>query len=1012
LTAIAALAWARLRYRPLRWLLVAVGVALATALPVLAQASAHTVAARAVAYGVSQLDPGDRSLLATISGIALPPSQLAAMDTTARQQLATLTATAPRAEMLFHRLADRAGSDYLLGAADNLGSGVRITSGRRPQICTPTHCEVVVVGNGTPDLQPALGLVIVGRAVVTDPLLFGGPFDPGHDSPLLVANGTSAAAQLEALSEFQRQYAWVAPVDLDRVRDLGVGPYLARSATADDNLARRWNGMQLTAPDSVLSDQQARAELSTRRFALLSGSAIALLLGFAAVGAIGLRRDDAAVATLLRRRGVGRGRIVALTMLESAAPVIVGTVAGVLAGALVSAIGALGDPTAAALAAVRSGLPLVVVGAIVSWLLIVAVRSWPDTARASFAWRIVEAIVVAGIAVAGLALARGAVSAGALNGGTDPLLASLPIIAVVCGGLLIGRAWPALAVIGTRLLPRSFLAGRIGIGGAVRRPLRPVATAAFLAAATGCAVFAAAYQATLHQGAAEQAAFAVPLDATVKVGTTLVNPLSVGAAADFAGLAPGTSVHSVLRTSSSVRRSAAESSAAQVVGIDPAALTSIPSWNDEVGAGNAAAVATALRPTGSATPTGSGTSTANGTMPGMLVPTGTTSLSLPVSGDHSQIIVTAWMRTPDGRDIPVPLSDDGIHLTGTVPPAAAGATLFAFDVDESGHLNTIQQHHFGEGASSQAVLAGTVHLGIPSLAGASWQDWGSSGARATFVSGTLTVAYQFTGQSIVVHAGASVTAQPIPVMVDPSTAAAASGGILSLVVDANAPIPARVVAIAPRFPTVGAHFVVADATALANVLDTREPGTGGVTELWLSGPSDALAASLASSPYDQLAVEFRQDRQHGLATDPLAVGAARLLTTDALIGVLVAVLAVLLLVVAERRDEAAEQYAWESDGVRPATLRRSMFARAAAVVVVAVPGGLLVGLALSAITTRFVSVTAVGSVPQPPLTLAVGAPWALAVIGGGVVVGLLAALAIVSSSLREPLPRRPEEVLL
>jgi hypothetical protein len=394
------------------------------------------------------------------------------------------------------------------------------------------------------------------------------------------------------------------------------------------------------------------------------------------------------------------------------------------------------------------------------------------------------------------------------------------------------------------------------------------------------------------------------------------------------------------------------------------------------------------------------------------VPAGTTSLSLPVGGDHSQIIVTAWLRTPDGRDIPVPLADSGTRLTGAVPAAAAGSTLFALDVDESGHLNTIQQHHFGEGASSQAVLAGTVHLGLPALAGATWQGWGTSGAQATAAGGTLTVAYQFTGQSIVLHAGALVDPQPIPVMVDPSTAAAASGGVLSLVVDANAPIPARVVAVAPRFPTVGAHFVVADATTLANVLDTREPGSGGVTELWLSGPPGALAASLARSPYDQLAVEFQQDRQHALATDPVAVGAAELLTTDALIGVLVAVLAVLLLVVAERRDEAAEQYAWESDGVRPATLRRSMFARAAAVVVVAVPGGLLLGLALGAITTRFVAVTAVGSAPQPPLTLAVNASWALAVIGGGVVIGLLAALAVAASALREPMPRRPEEVLL
>jgi hypothetical protein len=758
--------------------------------------------------------------------------------------------------------------------------------------------------------------------------------------------------------------------------------------------------MQLTAPDSVLSDQQARAELSTRRFALLSGSAIALLLGFAAVGAIGLRRDDAAVANLLRRRGVGRGRIVALTMLESAVPVTLGTVVGVVSGAAISASGALGDRTAAALAAVRGAVPLIVLGALISWMLIVAVRAWPAAARPSVAWRVLEATVVAGIAIAGLALARGAVSAGALSGGTDPLLASLPIIAVVCGGLLVGRAWPALAAATTRILPRSFLAGRIGVGGAVRRPLRPVATAAFLAAATGCAMFAAAYQATLHQGAAEQAAFAVPLDATVKVGTTLVNPLSIATSADFARAAPDATVHPVLRASASVRRSAAESSAAQVLGVDPGALPLIPSWRDEVGAGDPATVASVLRPAGGSS------------LLGMVVPAGTTSLAMPVSGDHDVIVVTAWLRTADGRDIPVPLTDNGTRLIGPVPAAASGSTLFSLDIDQTPHFNTIQQHHFGEGASSQSVLAGTVRLGVPAFADASWRDWGSTGARVTIGGNTLAVAYQFTGQAIVVHAGASAQVQPIPVMADPATAATATGGLLSLVVDANAPISARVVAVAPRFPTAGTHFVVADSSTLANVLDAREPGSGGITELWLTGAPDQLAASLARAPFDQLSVELRRDRQSALATDPLAVGAARLLTTDALIGVLVAALAVMLLVVAERRDEAAEQYAWESDGVSPATLRRSMFARAAAVVIVAVPGGLLVGLALSAVTTRFVAVTAVGTAPQPPLTLAVGAAWALAVVGGGVAAGLAAAAAVAGSSLREPLPRWPEEVLL
>lgn len=1009
MAAIAALAWARLRYRPLRWLLVGVGVALATALPVLSQASAHTVASRAVAYGVAQLDPGQRSLIASISGIALPPSQLAAMDATARRQLGTLSDVPPRPEMLLHRLADRSGADYLFGAADDLASGVRVTSGRLPESCTPTRCEVVIVGNGSPDLQPALGLVIVGRGVITDPLLLSGPLAPGHDAPLAVANGTSAAAQLDSLSEFQRQYAWVAPVDLDRVRTLGVPAYLERSAHVDDNLARAFNGMQLTAPDAVLSSQQARADLSTRRFALLSGSAIALLLGFAVIGAIGLRRDDAVAAVLLRRRGVGRIRIVALTMLESAVPVAIGTIAGLVVGGAVAAALSVGDRTSGAFAALGDTWPLIVIGAVISWVLVVAVRSWSAGSRVSVVWRVVEAVIVAGIAVAGLALARGRVSATALDSGTDPLLVSLPIIAVVCGGLVIGRVWPALASSLTRALPRRSLAGRIGVGTAVRRPLRPVATAAFLAAATGCAVFAGAYQATLHQGAADQAAFAVPLDARVAVGSTLVNPLAVATLADFQRVAPDTAAYPVIRASAGVRRSAAESSSAEVLGVDARALTHLPSWGTEVGAGDPAAIGRNLRTAAAGNAAGPTATTGLG---GMTIPAGTTSLSFPVRGDHDLIVVVAWLRTPDGRDVPITLTDTGTRLTGTVPAAAAGATFFALDIDESPHFNTIQQHHVGEGASAQPVLAGAVHIGPPDLPGARWQDWGSGGARVTVSGDTLDVDYQFTGQSIVVRAGASAATAPIPVLADPATAAAASGGLLSLVIDANAPISARVVAVAPRFPTVGSRFIVADSTALANVLDAREPGSGGVTELWLAGPSDALAAGLARSPYDQLSVDLRRDRQRALAGDPLATGAARLLTIDAVIGVLVAALAVVLLVVAERRDEAAEQYAWESDGVSPRTLRSSMFARAAAVVAVAVPGGLLIGLALSAITTRFVAVTAVGTAPQPPLALAVGAGWAFAVIGGGVALGLAAAAGVAALSLREALPRRPEEVLL
>ena len=54
---------------------------------------------------------------------------------------------------------------------------------------------------------------------------------------------------------------------------------------------------------------------------------------------------------------------------------------------------------------------------------------------------------------------------------------------------------------------------RVGVADALRRPARPLATVAFLVAACALAIFATAYRSTLRAGAADQAAFVVPLDA-------------------------------------------------------------------------------------------------------------------------------------------------------------------------------------------------------------------------------------------------------------------------------------------------------------------------------------------------------------------------------------------------------------------------------------------------------------------------------------------------------------------
>jgi hypothetical protein len=1010
------LAWARLRYRPLRRFLVVLGVAAATALPVAAQASAQVVASQAVRYGVQALPPGQRSLIASFSGVELSDADLAAVDHRSRTALATLATGDARRELLYRRAADRSGGTFFLGAADDLPSAVRVSQGRLPASCTPERCEVVVVGSGTPDLDPALGLVVVGRAVRTDPLLLTGTFDPGHDAPLLLADGVAKAQQLASLQLFQRSYGWVAPLDFGVVQRLGVEAYLQRSAATTDELSAFRTGLVITSPDATLRAEDARARLSARRFTLLGASATVLLLGFCVIAATGLRRDRLALDGLLRRRGASRRTVRLLAAVEAVVPVSVGTVLGLALGAVVGAVTAAraGLPAAAtAVSAVGAALAGVLLGALMAAVVVAVTSSWAGSDERT-AWRVVDATVVVGLAVVALSVARGTVGAATLDAGNDPLLTALPVLVVLCGGLLAARLWPAGVTLLGRAVPHRWVAARLALLGGARRPLRPVATVAFLTAATAVVVFAGSYRSTLAQGAVDQAAFTVPLSARVTTGSTLERPLDVAASKTFAALAPGVAVRPVVRSAAGLRLSATEAVPVEVIGVDPSALPEVRSWAHVVGGGDPAAAAAAIR--------------VPRTPVGQVVPAGAARFVLPVSGQTADVQLTAWFRPADGQDVGVAMTEVPGGFVAALPAElATGDPRFqSFTLAEATDVATRVQHHIGEGLTSLGVLGGRMLLGPARfvdgsggrLADGSWTGWGATSASnsvtATVRGSSLAVQYAFTGDRLVVRAAATTPEPPLPVLVDAATAAHAVGSELELALTSGPPVTARIVGVLARFPTVGDSFVVADEGALADRLDSRLPGAGSVVELWIAGPDSsetALATALSQGPFDQLEVDLRSADQARLAADPLARGAAGLLVVSAVLALAVAVLAVVLLVVADRRDEAAELYAWESDGVAPRTLRTSLFVRAVAVVALAVPAGLLLGLVLARATAAIVTVTAVGTTPHPPLALSVGPAWVAAVLGAGFLVALAAAAIVASGSLREAMPRPPDTVL-
>jgi len=1025
---------ARARHVGRRWLIVIAGLALAALVPVLTQAVSSVTAAAALRQGLADLPPGERSVTVTYGSI-LDPAQRQRVDGLVSTALPRVAAAPIRRQLLFRRLADGTGGALVLAAADRLDAEVRVVSGRLPASCAPTRCEVVVLDlPGVPAVAPpdSLGLVVVGHAVRTDPLLLSGTFDPGADAGILLADGVGPAGALAALSSFERSYGWVAPLDVDRVRAVGVTAWIDQGARVAQDLGRSESGLAVTAPEDALRREDQRATVSAQRFSLLGGANAVLLLGTAVVGGAALRRDHEAFLGALRRRGARRRQLGWLVLGEVSAAAVTAALAGIVLGAVAGAVLAAraGLPVATTVgSAVASAgvavLALTVAGAGLLALTL-TVRPGPD-GTAHGAWRAVDGASAACLAGIALLVSRGGISAstGTAGGTGDPLLPLLPGLVLVAAGLLAARVWPGLVRLAQGAVPRRSIAARLGLTAAAGRPLRPAATAALLTAALAAAVFAGSYRATLDRGASDQAAFAVPLDALVQIGRSQTRPQDAVPPATLLAAAGGAAdgVVPVVRRTATVKISAEQGAAVQLVGVAAPVLPRIARWQTVTGDGDPAAAAARLGVPALA--------------PGLLLPPGA-QLRIATTGAAVTLAVTAFVRSDDGRERSVELAVDRppsgpAGLVGALPElrradgSAAMLALVALSLHQPLDAADRRQHRIGEGSNAAASPSGTILLGSVEVDGIAarrpaggagpWQGWApGAGAGSGLVvaadGGSARVDYRIDTGSLVLQGrpDGPGSATALPVLTDPQTAdqAAASGGVLTLDLDAS-PVLVRVVGRLDHFPTTAGRFAVADREAVARLADIGTPGTGQATQLWLAAaPSGAgaLAAALAGPAFQGVEVTRRAQVEAGLRADPVARAASGLLAVGAGLVLLVAGASLVLLVVTERSDDAASTYAWEADGVAPSTLRAALWWRAIAVAAPAVPAGVAVGALLSQATARLVAVTATATAAVPALVPGLG-------IGAGVLVVLVALGAalgvaglVASRSLREALPTR------
>jgi hypothetical protein len=338
-------------------------------------------------------------------------------------------------------------------------------------------------------------------------------------------------------------------------------------------------------------------------------------------------------------------------------------------------------------------------------------------------------------------------------------------------------------------------------------------------------------------------------------------------------------------------------------------------------------------------------------------------------------------------------------LSAPIPPAVRGGTVVALRVLPPARI-------FEAGADSGRAARGTLRLG-PLLAdgrpAGSYAGW--RGGDGIAVDGDVLRLALTSRTGSTFRPRQATDGLALPALVSRGLAALADDdGRLPLRI-AGEPVLVRVAATLDRFPGVAGDAVVLERSQLVTALNAERPGAGFTTEVWVE---DADAAALARPPFDLLRVETQAGLLRRLETEPVARGSLALLAAVAAVALALALLSLAVGALAELRDARGELYELEAGGATPARLRSQLRLRALAVAAAGVAGGVVAGLALALVVVRLVALTAAGTLPEPPLRLAVDAGPIVAIVAVGALAGGALVAAVAALAFRAPTPGRPQ----
>ena len=1007
---------ARLRGQPGRALVVAGGIGAAAAMLVAVLGGSVAARDRAVQKGISQLPLSQRAFRVDVFN--LPPGQdYPAADATARRSLARLTSSQPLRGTFLREL--RIGGGLVqLASIDGLDRIARLRAGRLPRHCVPASCEVVQLGRGTRTRwnEAGIHLVRVGVVDLPDRAVFGDslqstPATNGQRPTLLVAAGAAAFDRLPAFGGIYRAYSWVAPVDPHRIQSWDISGLLGRESGEQNRLSSISDLYELTGPDPTLLDAQSRGRVSSQRMVLIGGEVSALLLGFALVVAMGLRRGAGNERRRLLQRGARKLQVELVLGAEVGAMTLLGGVLGVAAGIAAVAViaGAAGIPAGGVLdhsLLTATGIGAIAAAWVVASVAVFAIVRLPEETVAARRIRLLDVAAAGAVLAIALEVARGGLDTETLGSGGDPtLLVLLPGLTAFAAAVVAGRLLTPLMRGFERAARRAPLSLRLASLALARAPRRTVAVSAFLVVSFGLALFASTYRSTLAQGARDEAAFQVPLDFTLAQGSQLVLPLDAAPLARYERLARGVHAYPVVRQLASVPGQGTSALSPTVLGLPAAAIGRLH-WRSDYSHLTPAEIADRLSPG------------ARVSFRGVALPAGARLLTAAVDVAGVGLDLELAAEDGSGRTVLLPFGEvgPGRHVLRLRLPPNALRQIDGLEVSLSAPEQYGLSHREAEVGAASAP-AGSVVLG-PLRAGGrvltTWRSWlARGGAHLGQVAGGVRVSYAFTtGQAVFVRRRQPTDGHSLPILVSSSIARALGRDRTVALVFGDIQLPARIVGTAARFPDSeqsGEGFAIADEKALSTALDAELPGRGDPLELWLAVPPHAqgrVAAALARPPFSALQLASRRAIEQRVAGDPLTRAIELALSAAAIVALALAALGFLVTLLSDLRDERGEFFDLEAQGVTPVVLRRQFQLRSLALIALGACGGILLGLVLFRLVVALIQVSAGVGTPEPPLRLAPA--WGLSAAVGALVLACLAGVVELTTlrAFRDDVPRR------